>query len=438
MKRKLSKIDVISLVVGSIIGWGSFSLPGTKFLKESGVISTALGFLIGGIAVIFIQAGYHLMMEKHAKDGGEFSYTYEHLGRKHGFIAGWSLVLCYLSMIPLNATALILVLKQLFGSAVSHVHLYTIAGYPVYLSEIMIAWAVILVFSWINQKGISVSAMVQNILVILLVFNVIVIFVIMCFKGNIPQFNQTYIANYTFNIKEIIPIVAIVPFLFVGFDVIPQVATDLGFKASKATYFTVGSIGIGVLLYGLLNTITGMVFTPEQAAQKTWATGEAVLTTIGPIGLVLLVLALIGAVTGGINGFFISSSKVVASLAEYELLPSKYNEVNKSGVLSNAIKFVTVVALIAPLLGREVIIYIVDMSSALAALVYGYVCFISLRYTITKKQRVMCMIGLIMSSLFLALLLLPFSIGKLSDMSIFLLVLWGIVGALYYRKYAKK
>ncbi|MDO4432547.1 MAG: APC family permease [Aerococcaceae bacterium] len=437
MKKKLSKIDIIALVVGSIIGWGSFSLPGTKFLRESGIIGTAIGFLIGGLSVIFIQAGYHIMMERHSKDGGEFSYAYEHLGRKHGFIVGWSLVLCYLSMIPLNATALVLVLKQLFGQAISYGYLYTIAGYPVYLSEILIASAVILLFSSINKKGIQVSSFVQNTMVLLLVINVIVIFVIMLFKGNLPQFQATYVSNYVFSWKEVLPVVAIIPFLFVGFDVVPQVATDLGFSSSKATYFTVGSIGIGTLLYILLNTITGLVYTPDQAGQLNWATGDAVLEKIGVFGFVLLILALIGAVTGGINGFFISSSKIVASLSEHHLLPQKYQSKTAEGVLANAIQFVTIVTLIAPWLGREVILYIVDMSSALAALVYGYVCFISLRYAENKRSWAMCLVGLLMALLFLVLLLAPFSISRLSTMSLILMLAWAVVGYFYYRHHTK-
>ena len=35
MKKYLNRLDVFSIVVGGIIGWGSFMLPGTKFLKES-------------------------------------------------------------------------------------------------------------------------------------------------------------------------------------------------------------------------------------------------------------------------------------------------------------------------------------------------------------------------------------------------------------------
>lgn len=44
MNKKLNKIDVFSIVLGSIIGWGgSFMLPGTKFLNEAGVINTTIG-----------------------------------------------------------------------------------------------------------------------------------------------------------------------------------------------------------------------------------------------------------------------------------------------------------------------------------------------------------------------------------------------------------
>jgi len=60
--KKLNPIDILSLALGAIIGWGSFTLPGTKFLPESGVINTAIGLILGGLAVTFIQKGYHVML----------------------------------------------------------------------------------------------------------------------------------------------------------------------------------------------------------------------------------------------------------------------------------------------------------------------------------------------------------------------------------------
>ena len=55
MKKSLGKFDIFAIVLGAIIGWGSFMLPGTKFLKEAGVINTALGLILGAICIILIE-----------------------------------------------------------------------------------------------------------------------------------------------------------------------------------------------------------------------------------------------------------------------------------------------------------------------------------------------------------------------------------------------
>lgn len=48
MKKQLTRIDVLGLVIGSVIGWGAFTLPGKQFLPTSGVVNTTLGLVIGG------------------------------------------------------------------------------------------------------------------------------------------------------------------------------------------------------------------------------------------------------------------------------------------------------------------------------------------------------------------------------------------------------
>ena len=35
-----------------------------------------------------IQNGYHIMLENHREDGGEFTYALNHLGTGHGFVVG--------------------------------------------------------------------------------------------------------------------------------------------------------------------------------------------------------------------------------------------------------------------------------------------------------------------------------------------------------------
>lgn len=436
MRKKLNKIDILALALGSIIGWGSFTLPGSKFLHQSGIISTAIGFILGGLAIVFIQKGYHIMMERHNEDGGEFSYTYNKLGKSHGFVVGWSLTLCYISMIPLNATAFVLVLKKLFGSSLDFIYLYDIAGNPLYFSDVIIASLIIIIFAIINVKGIKLSSRVQNVMILLMIINVIAIFIYMFIKVDKNLMVDNYITNYNFSIIEVSKVFAIVPFLFVGFDIIPQVSTELNFKPSKATRISIIAIFSGVLFYNLLNIITGLVYTPAKAPIEEWALGTAVLDNMGYLGFIILIISLIGAVSGGINGFMLGSSKLIGALSKYKFIPSKYQKENKNGVFKNSIIFVTIVSLIAPWLGREVIIYIVDMSSLLAAVAYSYVCYIGFKDS-KSYNRFFCLIGLIVSLIFIALLIVPGSPAMLSMPSIILMIVWIVLGFFYYNKYAK-
>lgn len=436
MRKRLNKIDILALALGSIIGWGSFTLPGSKFLHESGIISTAIGFILGGLAIVFIQKGYHIMMEKHREDGGEFSYTYNNMGKTNGFIVGWSLTLCYISMVPLNATAFVLVLKKLFGSRIDFIYLYNVAGYPVYLSEILIASLIILLFAYINIKGLQLSARVQNIMILLMVVNAIIVFAYMFMKTDHSLIMNTYILNYRFHIAEVARIFAIVPFLFVGFDVIPQVSTDLNFEAPKATRMALLAILAGVIFYNLLNITTGLVYTPEKALLEEWALGTAVLDHMGYLGFILLIISLAGAVAGGINGFMLGSSKLIGSLSAYRLIPEKYKKENHNGVFENGVKFVALVSLIAPWFGREVIIYIVNMSSLLAAVAYFYVCYIGFKNS-RGLDRYASAVGAFMSLMFIALLLIPGSPAILSAPSMVLTIIWAVLGYFYYKKYSK-
>ena len=62
MKKKLEKnmgmLDVLSLAIGAIIGWGAFVLPGDLFIKETGVVNTFIGMSLGAMIMIIIEKNY--------------------------------------------------------------------------------------------------------------------------------------------------------------------------------------------------------------------------------------------------------------------------------------------------------------------------------------------------------------------------------------------
>ena len=107
---------------------------------------------------------------------------------------------------------------------------------------------------------------------------------------------------------------------------------------------------------------------------------------------------------------------------------------NENGVYPYAIVFVSGVSLLAPWIGREVILYIVDISSVLAAVAYGYVSYVSYKFSVKKVNKILCSMSLVVSIGFIFLLLFPFSPAVLRLPSFIILLVWSFVGLIVYKK----
>ncbi|QVK18175.1 APC family permease [Mycoplasmatota bacterium] len=433
MNKSLSKLEVFSIVLGAIIGWGAFMLPGTKFLSTGGVINTGIGLFLGALCIIGIEPSYHIMIQNTNEGGGEFSYVNKHMGSNHGFIVGWFLSLAYLTMIPLNASAFPLVINKLFYGVLNFGYLYTVAGDPVYVGEILVSFIIVIIFMSINLKGIKETGRVQMFIILGLISCVLIIFIGMIFNTDGYQFKETYISNYQFDLSQILKVLAITPFLYVGFDAIPQLVNNLHFDRKKATILAVVSLLMGMLIYNILNITTALAYTPKQILTLDWALGSGVLTNIGMIGFILLILALSAAVSSGINGFMICSTKLIGAMGKHKVLPYEFSQTNKNGSLNIAIIFVTIISFFATLFGREVIIWIVDMSSLGAAIAYFYVCYVTIKiYNNKPSIKIKGIIGMVISLFFIFLLLAPFSTAHLSMPSLIALITWSIIGLIFW------
>lgn len=432
MNEGLRRRDVFAIVLGSIIGWGSFMLPGNKFLIESGIINTAIGLFTGALFIIIIESSYRVMLENLRDEGGEFTYTYDQLGEKHGFIVGWALSLAYLTMVPFNGTAFALVIKKIFGNVLEFGYLYNVGGYKVFLGEVIVSSLIVLLFAYINIKGIKETSKTQNIIVFTLVVSVFSVFIAMFSTVDKTNVMNNYILNYKFDLGQVLRVLAITPFAFVGFDAIPQLSKEFNFSAKSASIIAVVSLLIASLVYNILNITTGLAFSATEALAEDWALGAGVLNNLGYVWLFILVLGLGGAVTSGINGFILSTGKLMGAISHKGILPKSFGKLNKNGVFRNTIIFTTIISLVAPWFGREVILWIVDMASLGAAVAYLYVCIISYGKGKTAYRKIMSVLGTIISISFVGLLLIPGSPAALGIESLIALGVWIVLGIIFY------
>lgn len=446
LKKSLSPINVWALALGSIIGWGAFVMPGNLFLPTAGPMGTAIAMIIGGLIMTIIVISYGYMVERFPVAGGEFAFSFQGFGRNHAFICSWFLGLSYLSIVPLNATALGLIGRYMFPGILQVGYMYSIAGWEVYLGEVLFAMIALFIFAWTSIRGMKVSGSIQTVMAFVLVGSIVILTTIALLsdKTNITNLKPLFNPEIP-PLRGILAIVAVAPWIYVGFDSIPQAAEEFKFPARKALGIMIGALVFGSLMYIAMNTVTAIVFPWEEfiAGDPFWATGIAVEELLGSLGLILLGLALLSSIFAGIIGFYMAGSRLLLSMSRANAIPKWFGKIHpKYNTPSNAIKFILIVSIIAPWFGRQVLKWVVDTASIGAAIGYFYTCASAFRLLLKEKGKIMLKIfssiGAILSLGFVALLLIPGMPAYLEFPSRIALGIWIFLGIIFYVSSSKE
>ena len=113
-----------------------------------------VAILLGGAAMLIIARSYGVMVRAFPVAGAEFAYAYHACGRYHAYVCGWFLALGYLSIVPLNATALAVLGKFVAPQLFARGYLYTVAGFEVFAGEILLGSAAIVGIGLFQIRGV--------------------------------------------------------------------------------------------------------------------------------------------------------------------------------------------------------------------------------------------------------------------------------------------
>src|SRR5699024_8724509 len=132
----------------------------------------------------------------------------------------------------------------------------------------------------------------------------------------------------------------------------------------------------------------------------------------------ILAIAIIMGIFTGLNGFLMSSSRLLFSMGRSGIMPSVFSKLhNKYKTPYVAIIFLVAITLIAPWLGRTALTWIVDMSSTGVSIAYFITCLSAARLfsydktsnTYGPVYKTFAIIGTVVSFVFLLLLLIRYS-----------------------------
>jgi len=450
--RYISPITAWALSFGCIVGWGAFVMPGTTFLPMAGTAGTAVGMSIGALAVIVIAINYRYMMRFCPDAGGTFTYARATFGDDHGFLSAWFIILAYVSILWANVTALALIARNIFGDLLMFGYMYTIAGYKVYIGEVLAELAVMALFGAVLLLSKRAAAIIQLICAFALFIGIAAGFIIALNGGNNAGgiFSPAFVPD-TDIMPQILGIAALAPWAFVGFESVSNSTEEFKFPTMRILIIMITAIIAGALSYILLAWIaaTSLPEGFESWAEYTAAAGGldglegipvfyAVKTAGGNAGMVILCIALISAIITGIIGSSIASSRLLYAMSKERILPENMGRLTNRGIPRNAILFLLAVSAVIPFLGRTAIGWVVDVITVGTTIAYGYTS--AAAYKLAKscgsRKNMVCGIaGVVISVIIALLLLIPDLVAgsSLSAESYLLLAFWGILGIIMFR-----
>ncbi len=305
--------------------------------------------------------------------------------------------------------------------------------------EVILSSAILIIFALISMKGSGLSGNLQFIFCLFMAFVVAGLFAVSFFTGEFSFQNAKPLFNEEAGIwTSIILIVAIAPWMYVGFDNIPQAAEEFKFSPDKTFKLIVFGIIASVITYVAMILVTAWIY-PDQNSMDgaVWVTGSVIQSSMGTIGIVFLAFSISFGVFTGLNGFYMSSSRLIFAMGRANFVPTIFAKVHKKNKTPHyAVLFVMLVCLIAPWLGRTALSWIVDMSSVGVSVAFLATSAVTVKFFSTKEHRniiyvIFGALGVVISLVFLVLLLFPGSPAALTAPSYYALLAWTILGMVF-------
>ena len=423
----LTPLAVIALSFGYAVGWGSFVMPGTVFLPGAGPAGTVIGILLGAAAIAVFAFNYHRMLQRVPGPGGAVSFTVKAFGSDHGFLLAWFLWLTYVAILWANATALVLLVRYLFGDALQFGFHYTLAGFDVYFGEVALCVLAIAFCGAVCLFRKRLAAGLHTILAGVFIAGVVTVFAtaLAHHDGGFAAMGPAF-APEGGHFMQVVHILAMVPWAFVGFEAVVHSSAEFRFPIRRMFGLLIAAIAISTAIY-LLLALLPVISLPDGYA--TWSDYISALPglkgidampvfaaskkALGTAGVAVIGGAMLAAQLTGIFGTLIASSRLMHAMSRGGMIPSWFGRLNRDGTPANAVLFVMCASFAIPFLGRTVTGWPVDVSNLGAAIAYGYTsaaAFASAKDgsgRLALAERITGAVGIVMAIGFCLLMLVP-------------------------------
>ena len=257
--KVFSAWDILVIAFGAMIGWGWVVSTG-GWIEKGGVVGAALGFAIGGVMIFFVGLTYAELTAAMPQCGGEHVFSHRAMGPVGSFVCTWAIILGYVGVTCFEACAFPTIITYLWPGFLKG-YLYTVAGFDIYASWLIVAIVVAFLIMVINIMGAKTAAILQTILTVIIGGAGILLIIASVLNGTVDNLDGQIFAGTTgvSNVKAVLGVAVLSPFYFIGFDVIPQASEEINVPPKKIGKMLILSVILAVIFYSFVILAVGMV-----------------------------------------------------------------------------------------------------------------------------------------------------------------------------------
>ncbi|WP_328307738.1 APC family permease [Actinomycetospora sp. NBC_00405] len=364
--RILGNVDALFLAFGAMIGFGWVVLTG-GWISDAGSLGAVLAFVAGGVIMCFVGLVYAELVAAMPKAGGEHHYLLRALGPRLSVVGSWAIIGGYITVVLFEAVAVPNTALYLFPD-LNRIRLWTVAGFDVHLTWALVGVVAAVVLTWINIRGIRMASLVQTYVVVFLLL-VAALMVVGALVGGEGAFAAPLVTGGP---SGFLAVLVVVPFLFVGFDVIPQSSEEVDVPPRRIGVLVVTSVVMATLFYVVVVVTTSVSMPVGDLAGTQLATGDALSAMLGhPIwGKIVIAGGLAGILTSW-NAFLIGASRLMWAMARSGMLPAWFGRLHpRNRTPVNALLVIGGLSAVAPFFGSPLLDWAVDSGSPSIVITY--------------------------------------------------------------------
>ena len=381
--------DILVIAFGAMIGWG-WVINSGDWITTAGFMGSIIAMLIGGLMVFFVGLTYAELTSAMPQCGGEHVFSYRAMGPTGSFVCTWMIILGYVATSAFEATALPTVITYLFPKF-NQVYLYSIAGKDIYLTTILLGVGVAVLITFINIRGAKTAAILQTVLTAIIAIAGILLVVGSAINGDGANITgQMWESGTGTTLGSVFKVACMTPFLFIGFDVIPQAAEEINVPYKKIGKIMLLSIFLAVawyllIIFAVCYIMPQSAIVQEMSSQNGLVSAKAIeIAFRSPLmGKVLIIGGLCGIITSW-NSFLMGGSRALYSMGESLMIPKMFGKLGKHKTPEAAIILCGIACVAAPFFGRGVLVWLVDAASFGCVIAY---MFVSISFCILRKKK---------------------------------------------------